>query len=128
MKLLLDTHVLLWSIDSPNLLSERARSAILDEKNELFASVASIWEITIKVQAGKLGLQMTLRQLRGQLALIGVSSYLPIGLFDVQELEELPRIHKDPFDRLFVAQAKAGGMTVVTKDPLIHQYAVPVIW
>ena len=128
MKLLLDTHVLLWSIDSPNLLSERARSAILDEKNELFASVASIWEITIKVQAGKLGLRMTLRQLPRQLALIGVSSFLPIGLFDVQELEELPRIHQDPFDRLFVAQAKAGGMTVVTKDPLIHRYAVPVIW
>ena len=89
MKLLLDTHVLLWSIDSPNLLSERARSVILDEKNELFASVASIWEITIKVQAGKLGLRMKLRQLPRQLALIGVSSFLPIGLFDVQELGEL---------------------------------------
>ena len=71
---------------------------------------------------------MTLRQLARQLALIGVPSFLPIGLFDVQELEKLPGIHKDPFDRIFVAQAKAGGMTVVTKDLLLYRYAVPVIW
>lgn len=127
MKVLLDTHVLLWSIDRPNLLSERARSAILDERNELFASVVSIWEIAIKVQTGKLGLRMKLGEFPQELRLIGVSSFLPIGRFDVLGLGELPGIHKDPFARIFVEQTKAEGFTVVTKDALIPRYAVPVI-
>jgi len=76
MKLLLDTHVLLWAIDSPNLLSEGARSAILDERNELFASVASIWELTIKLQSGKLRLRMKLEQFPRQLEMVGISNYL----------------------------------------------------
>jgi len=128
MKLLLDTHVLLWAIDSPNLLSEGARSAILDERNELFASVASIWELTIKLQSGKLRLRMKLEQFPRQLEMVGISNYLPIGLFDVLELGRLPGIHEDPFDRMFVAQAKAGGFTVITKDAFIHKYSIPVIW
>ena len=102
-------HVLLWPIDRPNLLSERAKSAILDERNERFASVVPIWKITIKVQSGKLGLGMKRGELPEQLRLIGVSSFLPIGLFDALELGDLPGIHKDPFDRIFEAQAKAVG-------------------
>ena len=128
MKLLLDTHVLLWAIGRPELLSQKARQAMLDETNELVASVASIWEITIKVQAGKLELPVDADYLETNLRKLGVTKYLPVDLYHVYRLARLPLLHKDPFDRLLIAQARVEKMTLLTRDESIRRYPVTTLW
>ena len=128
MKLLLDTHALLWAIDNPKLLSEKVRQAILDESNQLYASVVSVWEIALKVQAGKLELPMDSSFLEENFRRLGIQSYLPLGLFHVQQISKLPPIHKDPFDRILVAQAIVEGWILVSKDQHFAQYPVEILW
>ena len=128
MKLLLDTHVLLWAIGRPELLSQKARQAMLDETNELVASVASIWEITIKVQAGKLELPVDADYLETNLRKLGVTKYLPVDLYHVYRLARLPLLHKDPFDRILLTQAMVEGLTLVSKDQIFGEYPVTVLW
>jgi PIN domain nuclease of toxin-antitoxin system len=127
-KLLLDTHAFLWAIDQPVMLSKRAAQALLDEKNDLYVSVASIWEIRLKVQAGKLRVPMEPDYLESNLRKLGVRGYLSIELFHVYQTDRLARVHKDPFDRLLVAQAMVEGMTLVSKDEAMAAYGVPVLW
>jgi PIN domain nuclease of toxin-antitoxin system len=127
-KLLLDTHVLLWAIDSPALLSKRTRTALLDESNEIYASIASIWEITIKVQAGKLVLPTDADYLEENLVKLGISGYVSIDLPHIRKLSSLPPAHKDPFDRLLIAQAMSEGFTLVSKDRIFRQYPAKVFW
>lgn len=98
------------------MLSKRAAQALLDEENDLYISVASIWEIRLKVQAGKLRLPMESEYLESNLRKLGVRSYLSIELFHVYQTDRLAMVHKDPFDRLLVAQAMTEGMTLVSKD------------
>ena len=128
MKLLLDTHAFLWAIDQPARLSKKVTKALLDERNELHVSVASVWEIRLKVQAGKLKLPAEPEYLESHLRKLGVKSYLPIGLFHVYQTDRLAMIHKDPFDRLLVAQALVEGMTLVSKDAVMAAYGVRVLW
>lgn len=128
MKLLLDSHVLLWAIDQPELLSKKVRTALLNESNELFVSVGSMWEISLKVQSGKLKLPSHPDYLELNLRRLGVQGYLAVGLFHVYQVAKLPLIHKDPFDRLLVSQAIVEGMTLVTKDRVIREYPVAVLW
>jgi len=125
MKLLLDTHLLLWAAGSPNRLPAAAVKLIKASANELLFSAASIWEVAIKRGLGRSDLQADPRLLRRGLLDNGYSE-LPILSDHVVALDSLPSIHKDPFDRLLVAQATVEGITLLTGDSVVTQYPGPV--
>lgn len=125
MKILLDTHLLLWVAGLPERLPAQARTLIEAEDSELFFSVASLWEIAIKRGLGRADFQVNPRLLRRGLLDNGYSE-LPIGSEHAVEIDCLPPIHKDPFDRLLVAQATVEGITLLTADALVGQYPGPV--
>jgi PIN domain nuclease of toxin-antitoxin system len=118
MNLSLDTHVLLWSLSSPERLSQAARQAIEDPSNLVFVSAAATWEIEIKAALGKLRAPSDLvSQLNG-----ANFQELPITIAHTLAVKQLPNLHRDPFDRIMLAQAKAAGLTFVTADPAVLQY------
>jgi PIN domain nuclease of toxin-antitoxin system len=125
MRLLLDTHLLLWAAGEPGRLSIAARRLMKDAGNELMFSAASFWEIAIKRSLGRDDFQVDPRLLRRGLLDNGYSELL-IGSDHAVALDGLPRLHKDPFDRILVAQAMVEGITLLTMDPLVAQYAGPV--
>ncbi len=125
MKLLLDTHVLLWAAGEPNRLSRKARTLIGNPNNELLFSAASLWEVAIKRGLGRSDFQVDARLLRRGLLDNGYSE-LPIVSDHVVATESLPPIHKDPFDRVLVAQATVEGITLLTIDSLVAQYPGPI--
>lgn len=125
MKLLLDTHLLLWAAGDPSRLSVVARALIEGPDNELFFSAASLWEISIKRGLGRSDFQVDSRVLRRGLLDNGYSE-LPIISEHAVAIESLPPIHKDPFDRMLVAQATVEGITLLTADALVAQYPGPV--
>lgn len=125
MKLLLDTHLLLWAAGEPNRLSADARTLIEAPENELFFSAASLWEIAIKRGLGRDDFQVDTRLLRRGLLDNGYSE-LPIGSEHAVAIEGLPSIHKDPFDRMLVAQSMVEGITLLTADAYVAQYPGPV--
>jgi len=125
MKLLLDTHLLLWAAGDPNRLSASARSLIENPDNELLFSAASIWEVVIKRGLGRNDFQVDPRLLRRGLLDNGYSE-LPILSDHVVAIDSLPGIHKDPFDRVLVAQASVEGITLLTTDSLLAQYPGPI--
>jgi len=128
MKLLLDTHAFIWWDSAPDELSERASALCGDPRNELILSVASLWEIQVKAQLGKLTLKKPLRLLvEGQQESNGLQ-LLPIQPEHTYALDDLPSHHKDPFDRMIVAQARVEGLHVVSHDSIIRQYPVEVEW
>ena len=128
MKLLLDTHALLWADSEPGKLSATAQGLLTDPTNERWLSVASLWEMQIKSQLGKLRLRLPLRDLMAeQMAKNGVQ-LLDITASHVFEIGALPPLHSDPFDRLIIAAARTKGATVLTQDPLVRQYPVPTVW
>lgn len=126
MKLLLDTHLLLWAAGQPNRLSKAARKLISNPANELLFSAASVWEVAIKRGLGRSDFQADPRLLRRGLLDNGYNE-LPILSDHVVALESLPQIHKDPFDRLLVAQATVEGITLLTADSVVAQYPGPLI-
>jgi len=126
MKLLLDTHALIWwIIDSPK-LSQAARTAIAEPRNAVLASVVSGYEIAYKQRLGKLpaeipaDLPSALRDARIRTQQLSLDDAIAAG--------QLPGPHRDPWDRLIIAQAMAGGLTVVTTDAVFRDYGVPVCW
>lgn len=125
MKLLLDTHLLLWAAGLPNRLSSAARKLIDNPSNELLFSAASIWEVAIKRGLGRSDFQADPRLLRRGLLDNGYSE-LPILSDHVVTIDSLPTIHKDPFDRMLVAQATVEGITLLTADSVVAQYTGPV--
>jgi PIN domain nuclease of toxin-antitoxin system len=125
MKLLLDTHVLLWAAGEPSQLSAAALTLIEDPGNELIFSAASLWEITIKRGLGRDDLRVDPRLLRRGLLDNGYSE-LPVTSEHAVAIDILPAIHKDPFDRILVAQATIEGMALVTADPVVARYPGPV--
>lgn len=125
MKLLLDTLVLLWAAGQPERLPASARALIDDPNNELIFSVASLWEIAIKNGLGREDFQADPRALRRGLLDNGYLE-MPIGGQHALALDVLPLIHKDPFDRILVAQAIVEGVTLLTVDKLMAQYPGPV--
>lgn len=125
MKLLLDTHLLLRAAGQPDRLSATARKLIDNLENELLFSAASLWEVAIKRRLGRSVLQVDLRLLRRGLLDHGYGE-LPIVSDHVVATKSLPSIHKDPFDRVLVAQATVEGMTLLTTDSLVAQYPGPV--
>ncbi len=125
MKLLLDTHLLLWAAGEPNRLSATAQKLLKDGGNELMFSAASFWEIAIKRGLGRNDFQVDPRLLRRGLLDNGYSELL-IGSDHALAIDLLPQFHKDPFDRLLVAQAIVEGVTLLTADPLVAQYNGPI--
>jgi len=123
MNLSLDTHALLWWLDDSPALGQSARTAIMDDRNIVVVSAAVVWEIRIKQALGKLDIDSSfLDVVRGQ-----GFELLSITADHAYAVGELPMHHRDPFDRLIIAQALLEGLTVVTRDPLFAKYAVPVI-
>ena len=125
MKFLLDTHLLLWAAGHPARLSPAARKLINHPANELLFSAASIWEVAIKCGLGRNDFQADPRLLRRGLIDNGYIE-LPILGEHVVAIDTLPPIHKDPFDRLLVAQAIVEGITLLTADAIVKQYPGPV--
>ena len=125
MKLLLDTHLLLWAAGQPNRLSGAARKLIDNPANELYFSAANIWEVVIKRGLGRSDFQPDPRLLRRGLLDNGYSE-LPILSDHVVLIDSLPPIHKDPFDRLLVAQATVEGVSLLTSDSVVAKYPGPV--
>lgn len=121
MKLLLDTHLLLWAAGQPERLSQAARELIEADENELVFSTASLWEVVIKRGLGRADFHVDPRLLRRGLLDNGYSE-LPIGSEHVVAIDTLPSIHKDPFDRVLVAQALVEGITLLTTDATVSRY------
>ena len=127
MKLLLDSHTFLWWNNEPDKLSPRVLEMCKNSENALFVSVASIWELQIKFQLGKLRLYKPLAEIIRQEQENGIE-ILSVEAPHVFALDSLPNHHKDPFDRLLVAQALVEGAVLVSADPLVKQYPVEVEW
>lgn len=128
MRVLLDTHAFLWWITDDQRLSQRARETIARPTNTLFLSAASAWEIAIKAALGRLRFQGNLKSfISRQLAMNGIEP-LPVELAHALHVALLPPLHRDPFDRLLVAQAQLEGIPILTADPILGQYEVEVIW
>jgi PIN domain nuclease of toxin-antitoxin system len=125
MKLLLDTHLLLWAAGKPNRLPAAARKLIDSPANELLFSAASVWEVAIKRGLGHSDFRADPRLLRRGLLDNGYTE-LPILSDHVVAIESLPPVHKDPFDRLLVAQATVEGITLLTADSIVAEYPGPV--
>jgi PIN domain nuclease of toxin-antitoxin system len=128
MNLLLDTHAFLWWCSAPNRLSATALAACQDRNNSLSTSVVSAWEIQIKVQLGKLAIPSALEDLLQHQQQVNNMQVLPVLLPHVYALATLPPHHKDPFDRLIVAQAAVENMMIVSADSKLVQYPVIVVW
>jgi len=125
MKLLLDTHLLLWAAGEPERLPSEARGLFEDPANELVFSAASLWEIAIKRRLGREDFRVDPRLLRRGLL---DNSYLELPVTSEHAVftDNLPSFHKDPFDRILVAQAMIEGMTLLTVDPVVARYGDPV--
>jgi PIN domain nuclease of toxin-antitoxin system len=125
MKFLLDTHLLLWAANEPQRLSAKALRLLSDLENELFFSAASLWEITIKNGLGRADFVVNARLLRRGL-LDNQYGELAITSAHAVFVDTLPSLHKDPFDRILVAQATVEGFTLLTADALVSQYPGPI--
>jgi PIN domain nuclease of toxin-antitoxin system len=126
--LLLDTHVVLWAAFDPSALSRRARSAILDPDNDRLVSVASIWEMAIKVGLGKLQLAVPLAELIARQETEAALQILDVRREHALGMQTLPPHHRDPFDRLLVAQCGIEGLALVSSDSRLDAYEVHRIW
>jgi PIN domain nuclease of toxin-antitoxin system len=127
MKLLLDTHAFIWWDSDPAQLSAPALAALRDPANEVWLSVASVWEMVIKAQLGKLTLRLPLADIIRQQQANGLQ-ILPIGLAHTLAVEKLPAIHRDPFDRVLIAQSNFEGSQLVSADQVVRQYPVQILW
>ena len=123
MRLLLDTHTLLWALVAPDRLSKGATQAIAAEESEVFVSIVSPWEMAIAKALGRMdppdNLEAQIEERRFAL--------LPVSLRHTRVIETLPHHHRDPFDRMLVAQAQAEGLTIVTVDRLLRKYPVSLL-
>ena len=128
MRLLLDTHTLLWWQTDPTELSSTALRAIKDVENDIFLSVVNPWEMQIKAQLGRLSLPRPLPELIQRQIEFNGFGLLQVIPEHVYELDALPLHHKDPFDRLLIAQARHEGLTVLTRDPKFKMYEVELLW
>jgi len=126
MKILIDTNVFLWGIQHEERLSHRVRTLL--PTSDVLISVASIWEIITKVQVGKLTLPKPVANYLSEKLKANGVLILPITFDHVKRLEELPLYHRDPFDRILIAQSLEETVPVITSDPLFARYSVEVIW
>lgn len=128
MRALLDTHAFLWWITDDPRLSARVHKIIGEGDNELFLSAASGWEIAIKAQLGRLQLSGDLVGFISQQLHLNAIQSLPIQMSHALHIHTLPSLHRDPFDRLLVAQSQLENLPILTADPQIARYSVTTIW
>ncbi|RJP39679.1 MAG: type II toxin-antitoxin system VapC family toxin [Desulfobacteraceae bacterium] len=126
MNLLLDTHILLWAAGQPEKLSESTRALLTNPDNTLFFSAASIWEIVIKLGLGRRDFNVDPYRLRKMLVVHGHNE-VPVTAEHALRVCSLPPLHKDPFDRLLIAQARAEGMLLLSCDAVVCQYQESII-
>jgi len=128
MKLLIDTHVFLWLRNSPDKVPKDVLQLYQNSNNVVFLSMASIWEMQIKNQLGKLDLDLPLGELVEQQCLENELKILNIEAEHIYALQNLPFHHSDPFDRLILSQAQIENLTLASADRIFHQYDVNLIW
>ena len=124
---LLDTHTFLWFIGGNNELSQQAKSIIQKPENTMYLSIASFWEIAIKLSIGKLAIDIPFDELKKE-ADNNDFRLLPIQYEDTSILTTLELFHKDPFDRILIAQAIQNNLTMITKDSNFDSYTVKIVW
>jgi PIN domain nuclease of toxin-antitoxin system len=122
-RLLIDTHVLLWADERPDKIAPQLRSALVDPTNEVFVSAATVWEIAVKRAIGKLRFD---RPIVDAVTAVGFE-VLPVSGMHAEHAGGLPRHHNDPFDRLLIAQAVLEGMVLGTQDRLMRPYGVAML-
>ena len=128
MRAILDTHVILWWVTNNPQLSQAVRDIIADSENTLYLSVASSWEIIIKFNTGKLPLPEPPTKFIQSCLSVNRFENMAIDLHHVLQLNTLPDHHKDPFDRILIAQAQVENIPILTVDRMIIQYPVQTIW
>lgn len=128
MKVLIDTHVFIWLDTQPEKLSKKALEICQDTDNQLYLSMASVWEMQIKVQLGKLDLKVPLADMIKVQQQDNDLQVLNITLEHVYQLQKLPFHHNDPFDRMIIAQSFLENMPVISVDGVFRQYDVSVLW
>ncbi|MEX2142041.1 MAG: type II toxin-antitoxin system VapC family toxin [Pirellulales bacterium] len=128
MRLLLDSHTLIWALDNPNRLSIQAVSALRDPANDVLVSAASVWELAIKVGLGKLALSAPYRQWTAKALSDLDAVILPITVDYADAQSRLPNHHRDPFDRMLIAQSQVEGISLVSNEPMFDRYGVSRIW
>jgi PIN domain nuclease of toxin-antitoxin system len=127
-KLLLDSHVLIWAVDAPSQLSASAFAVLRDPRNQLYVSAATIFELAIKVALGKLALSAPYRQWMLKAIQDLGAAILPITVEYADTQSRLPNHHRDPFDRLLIAQSQVEGMSLVGNDAIFDLYGVSRVW
>jgi PIN domain nuclease of toxin-antitoxin system len=127
MDLILDTHTFMWFVNGDKNLTAKARKAIENPSNFSCMSIVSLWEMAIKISLGKLEIKYPFEQILTQIYENGFE-ILPITFEHILVVSELPFHHRDPFDRLIVAQAMTEGMTIISKDELFDDYEVTRLW
>lgn len=127
MRLLLDTQIFIWWADNPEKFSKPVLSALEDDSNDLLLSVASVWEMQIKIRLGKLKVSLPLAELVHSQQAANDINILPVALPHVLALDALPFHHKDPFDRLLIAQCIEEDATLVSVDPQFSSYPVKLL-
>ncbi len=128
MRLLLDTHAFLWWVADDRRLSRKARAAIASRDSACFLSMASVWEMAIKVGLDRLELPSSVDRFVSEQMAANAFEPLPIDLGHAGDVARLPFHHRDPFDRLLVAQALGEGLTIVSADPVFAKYGVKRVW
>ncbi|WP_375511367.1 type II toxin-antitoxin system VapC family toxin [uncultured Nostoc sp.] len=128
MRLLLDTHVIIWSAVNPEKLSQRVRNLLIDTNNFWVVSMATVWELQIKSQLGKLNLSSSLPNFIETQQRVNNLQILPIELTHIYALEALPSHHRDPFDRILIAQAIVEKMPLLSIDAVLDVYPVQRMW
>ncbi|EFK05919.1 toxin-antitoxin system, toxin component, PIN family [delta proteobacterium NaphS2] len=128
MKILLDTHAFLWLLTDNRQLSETAREMFLDQKNSLFFSITSLWEICIKMSLGKLSLKNGwLKTIQNEMKANAIN-WVPVEIEHCTKLTKLPFHHRDPFDRMLIAQAMVEGMLLLSRDTRLSDYEITRVW
>jgi PIN domain nuclease of toxin-antitoxin system len=128
MRILLDTHTLLWFIEADSQLSVRARHRIEESETDVYLSIASVWEMAIKVSVGKLALRGPLEEVVSYQQQANNITILAITIDHIARLTTLPFHHRDPFDRLLIAQAIAENLPILSVDSVFDAYGVTRIW
>ena len=127
MKILLDTHAFIWFLEGSDRLSEKAKNAIESKTNSSYISIASLWEMAVKVSIGKMDMEMSFDDLN-QLAYDNKITILPITFEHTKLISQLPFHHKDPFDRMIITQALVENMPILTIDNYFSAYTRNIIW
>lgn len=128
MRILLDTHAIVWWATGDRRLSRKARLTIADPQTEVFISIASAWEIQIKASLTRLTLNKSVEALYRSLIIDQDFRMVGIELSDIDQLSKLPPHHRDPFDRMLVAQSIRGDFTLVSKDKIVSAYGARTLW